>query len=481
MSFPEASAVYCDEARDAERACRAFVRARCLLRGVRRLGLAVSGGADSAALFHLLLPLCRARGVGVTVLHADHGLRPESAEEAAFVRALSESQGISLLCAELDVSARKRPGESLEMAARAARHAFYADCCRRAELDAVATGHQADDLAESLLMRLARGAGCSGLSALLPRAPAAPELAARAGRPYLIVRPLLCLSSRALRCWLSERGLAWREDASNANLSIPRNRVRHEALPRLEAAWGRPVRQALCRSAELLREEDALLEALAGRRLRAVARDAALDLRGLARTPLALRRRLLRRWLIAQGLPEAAGFDSVARLIASSALKAAPPLQLSEGCRAVFREGQLSLDLNPPPPPSDALLPQRGRLRWGRLEIDVEPFQGVASEASGIGRYPAVCTLSAAHVAESPLVVRARRPGDRIAPTGLRGSKKLHDLLVDEKVPRDERDSVPVLACGDEVAWVPGYRVARGYAVPSPGAASLRITVRALT
>jgi tRNA(Ile)-lysidine synthetase-like protein len=117
-------------------------------------------------------------------------------------------------------------------------------------------------------------------------------------------------------------------------------------------------------------------------------------------------------------------------------------------------------------------------LDWGNVTIHSESDCGVCSVAEGIGIYPAVCTLDAGLVREKRLCVRSRLPGDRISPTGLNGSKKIQDLLVDEKVPEHLRDFLPVFVCGDEVVWVPGYRISRHFAVSSPDAPSLRITVR---
>jgi tRNA(Ile)-lysidine synthase len=478
MSTPAPTGLYCDDADGIGDALKQHLRRHRLLRGVSRIGLAVSGGADSVALLHLLLPLCRARGIDATVLHADHGLRAESAREAAFVRSLAASKGLTCLAGELHLADRRPDGDSLEMAARSARHAFFATCCQQAGLDAVATGHQADDVAETLLLRLSRGSGGAGLSALRPRSPASPALAQAAGRPYDLLRPLLPVSGRALRDWLTRRALPWCDDASNQSCAIPRNRVRHLVLPQLEAAWGAPLRAGLCRSADILREDDALLDELAVRRLTRAVRDGVLELTRLLRAPEALRRRMLRLWLYAQGLPEACGYDTVQRVLTACASKEPSSLQLNPTHRAIIRDGTLRADTGRGTVSADAELPAEGHVIWETFEIRSERALGVSSEAHGVGTCPAVCTVSAERVSGRPLLVRSRRAGDRIAPTGMAGSKKIHDLFIDAKVPEDRRDAIPVFACGDDIVWVPGYRIARAYAVPAPDAPSLRLTVR---
>ncbi len=447
-----------------------------LLRGVSRLGLAVSGGADSVALFHLLLPVCRNAGTAVTLLHLNHGLRAEAGADEQFVRSLAAQAGVPFLSRRVALSARPADGLSLEMAAREARMDFFRQCGAEAGLDAIATGHQADDVAETLLLRLARGAGAAGLAGLRPRSRLQHSSLA-------LIRPLLPVAGAALRAWLSQRGLAWREDTSNSDPTIPRNLIRHTVLPQFEAIWTPDVRARLCRSAETLREDDALLETLAARGLDALAPQPSdppsLPVGPLLQQPEALRRRILRQWLFRHGHPEAAGLDTVLSLIEACRSADSTPFQLPGGAFALCRAGLLSLPHpETTPPPDDATLPAQGTLCWGTVEITTEPCRGVASTAHGTGVYPAVCTLSAQALAGHGVRVRARRPGDRIAPTGLRGSKKIQDLFTDEKIPEHRRGTIPVFVCGDDVAWVPGYRVARRFAVPTPDAPSLRITVR---
>jgi tRNA(Ile)-lysidine synthase len=364
------------------------------------------------------------------------------------------------------------------MSARAARQAFFARCCGTARLDAVATGHQADDVAETLVLRLARGAGGSGLAALRPRSPASPALARAAGRPFSFIRPLLPASGRALRAWLTRRGLTWCEDASYQSCDIPRNRVRNRLLPQLEAAWGESLRENLCRSADILREEDALLEALAARRLKTIGSGGEIDIPRLRRQPEPLQRRILRQWLFAHGEDKAAGFESVARLLGLCFGGEAARLQLPGGSHAVACDGRLTLRSRGAETNPEATLSLPGRTCWGGLEIIAEPHSGICSEAHGVGRYPAACSVDAAKLKGRVLTVRSRKPGDRLYPTGLDGSKKLLDVCVDAKVPEAQRDAIPVIACGEDVVWIPGYRVSRPFRVSAKDAPSLRITVQ---
>lgn len=186
-----------------------------------RIGLAVSGGADSVALAFLLTQGGTRRNAAkrFVVLHVDHGLRPESKEEYRFVRGLAKRLGLPFK--GIHAKVERHRGESLEMAARRVRIAFFADCTKRLNLDAVATGHHSDDVAETFLMKLRRASLC-GIR----------ETSEVDGVRF--VRPLLECRRKELQDYLRKYGEEWREDASNGDVSIERNRIRHEVIPFLE-------------------------------------------------------------------------------------------------------------------------------------------------------------------------------------------------------------------------------------------------------
>ncbi len=208
-----------------------------------RVGLAVSGGADSTALLVLMAGLQASHGFEATVLHVDHGLRQESAADAEHVRALAARFGLPFHALRTKVVRRR--GESIEMAARRVRLAFFEDAMRRHRLDCIATGHHMDDVAETFLMRLARASGAEGLSGLRP-------VSVVGGITF--VRPLLNVRGSDLRAFLAGRGIAWREDSTNADVSIMRNRVRHVVIPFLRRELDPKIVEHICRSAAYLRE-----------------------------------------------------------------------------------------------------------------------------------------------------------------------------------------------------------------------------------
>jgi tRNA(Ile)-lysidine synthetase-like protein len=446
----------------------------------------------------LVAPLCREAGVVPVALNFDHAIPGEHSDvDAAFVRDEAARLGLSF-CGERSDGIASGGGKSLEMAAREARQAFFRRAAARFGLDAIATGHQADDVAETLLLRLLRGAGAAGLSGLRPRSELPPTDAAE-GRPLVIVRPLLDVGREELRDWLRERGISWCEDPSNANEAIPRNMVRRSILPALSRRLGaaaassaafpnfcvrhNPVENVvrqLARSAEILREEDAYLEGVASSWFAKIPHAAVLPVSRLAEDlPLALRRRVARMWLLENAGAEASGFDCVETVLG---MAAGTIVMLPGGKRVSCTSGVVRLlpEVSRAATPPDAEIPVPGAVQWGEYTVETTLGGAVSRERSAMDVWPAVCTLSAARLGGLPLIVRGRRPGDRMAPFGLRGTKKLQDIFTDAKVSEARRDAYPVILSGDEIVWLPGYRVAAPFAVRE-GEACVQVTVKPIS
>jgi tRNA(Ile)-lysidine synthase len=207
----------------------AFDKKHALLAPGRRVLAAVSGGPDSVVLAHWLSVQARRKGLHVALLHVHHGLRGRAAErDAAFVRALGIRLGLRASVARADVRARaRRTGSGLEAAGRAERYRLLSARARRGRFDAVATGHQLDDQAETVLLHLLRGTSLEGLGGIAPRRPLSGSVE--------LIRPLLPLTRAEVLAYLEVHGLEWREDATNRDPRFARNWVRAEVLPLLEA------------------------------------------------------------------------------------------------------------------------------------------------------------------------------------------------------------------------------------------------------
>jgi tRNA(Ile)-lysidine synthase len=283
------------------------------LRGAT-LVVGLSGGADSVALADALASLRRRRGFRLVAAHLDHGLRPGSADDAEFCEVLCARLDVPLRTGRADVRARAaRERGGLEQAARRERYAFLRRVRDEEAAAAIAVAHTRDDQAETLLLRLLRGAAATGLAGMRPRAGD-------------VVRPLLAASRQEVLAHLRERGLAWREDPSNADLAHRRNRVRHELIPYLEERFNPGIRAALARTASLLADEAAHLRAEAEALLARIAReeDGALALRRapLAEAPAAVARAAIRLALLRAGGLAQVGAVHVERILELARAKA---------------------------------------------------------------------------------------------------------------------------------------------------------------
>ena len=231
----------------AERALTTIHR-HALLRDGTRVLVGLSGGADSVALLLLMRELERDGALTVAgAAHLNHQLRGAEADaDEAFCAALAGSLGVPFLAERMDVGAGPRAETFGRDAARSARYAFFERAAAALGADAVAVAHTKEDQAETFLLRLLRGAGTRGLAAILPRA----------GR---VIRPLLDVARADLRAYLASRGQAFREDASNADVAIPRNRIRHELIPSLQSRFSPRVTDVLAREAALARQDEEFL------------------------------------------------------------------------------------------------------------------------------------------------------------------------------------------------------------------------------
>jgi tRNA(Ile)-lysidine synthase len=404
------------------------------------LVVALSGGADSVALTDALAGLRARRGFRLLAAHLDHGLRPDSPEDAAFCIDLAGRLDVPIRVGQADVRGRARAEKGgIEEAARRERYAFLRSIRREEGARVIALAHTRDDQAETLLLRLLRGAGTTGLSAM------------RARRGDL-VRPLLGVSREEVLRHLAERGLAWREDPSNADPAFLRNRVRHELLPYLESRFNPKIRETLARTAAVLADEDRLVAARADK-LAAAALRPDRDGIVLSRTllnaaPRALARRVVRRALEGAGGLRGVSAGHVERLLTLLASKAPSGrrLPLPGGRVALFRfdEVRVGPRTSPPTPFAYPLdVPGRVDLPDGRA-LEAETDAAVSNEE----------TARVAAPAGEPLLVRTRQPGDRVFRRGREVSLKR--FLMEQRVPADERGRLPLVAAGSRVLWVGG-------------------------
>jgi tRNA(Ile)-lysidine synthase len=278
-----------------ERVHRSILERQLLSSGSRVL-VAVSGGADSVALLHVLHALSSRLKLHLRAAHLDHGLRPESADDALFVGKSAATLRIPATIERREVAALSaEQGWSVEDGARRIRYQFLAETARRYSMGVVALAHTADDQAETVLMRLMRGTGLTGLAAI----PAKRGLDEAPGERITVVRPLLETWRRDIVSYLQEEGIAYREDASNCDQRFLRNRIRHHLLPLLEKEYNPNVKGALNQLAEQSGLDQGYLQEATERQLKRVLRPSganavSLDIAAFRRQPTALQRQMVR-------------------------------------------------------------------------------------------------------------------------------------------------------------------------------------------
>lgn len=442
---------------------------------------AVSGGADSVAMLRALVPVAAAFKLKLFAAHLHHGIRAAADDDAGFVEALCRTLDVELTSGRADVpQAARTAHRSIEMQAREMRYAFLNKVAKERGADAVLTAHTRDDQAETLLLNLCRGTGPAALGGI-------PSDTTVKG--VRVVRPLLQASRHDIEIYLQTAGQSWREDASNQDLAYRRNTVRHRVLPLLQETLNPNVTSALSRAAGLLRDDNALLDSLAAAerfKLHPEGEPDSLLLTPFRRLHPALRRRLLAQWLREAGVrPERLRFDMIERIDALAQENAGGKgILISSGLHILHEYDRLRRMATDTTAPDDSdrevtltipgvtLLPEFGC----RVEASLDT--GFSREAAGRpGTLPAQVYLCYSPCEPYSICVRKRKSGDRLEMIGMEGSRKVKDILIDAKVPAARRSRIPVFTINDEVVWIPGCRPSRHWAVISPEAPSLQLSV----
>ncbi len=422
-----------------------------MLASGQRVGVAVSGGADSVFLLHALRELAPRWDLRLSVLHLDHCLRgEESRGDAAFVRDLAGELALPFHPGECDVARLCREtGDNLEQVARAARRRFFLGFLEDGRLDRVALGHTRSDQAETVLFRFLRGAGTAGLAGIRPVTPEG------------LVRPLLDVERSEVEGWLRERGIPWREDSSNADLAFARNRIRRQLLPQLIREWNPALTQTLAQAAEWALAEEAWWEQEISRLAAAhllVRAPAVLVRTGvLAALPAAVARRLVRRAVaLAKGDLRGVAFPHVEAILAL-AREPAGHGRLQVPGLDIFRSFGW-LRLAPPSPGGGAqrffrlplAVPGRVTLPDGTTNICIEPLPGPESLRLHSGYNGLMGYLDADRISGS-LEVRNWLPGDQYRRVGHSTAEKIKEMFQQAKIPLWERRHWPVVTCGDRI------------------------------
>jgi len=423
-----------------------------------RVIVAVSGGPDSVCLLHVLREL----GIRVTgVAHVNHKLRGEASEEdERFVAAVARDMGLPF-----HFTAALCIGGNLEQTARRARREFFHDLIRRGVADRIALGHTLDDQAETVLFRLLRGSGLAGLAGILP-------VTAEG-----LIRPLLGVTRTEVEMFLRERGILWRQDASNREPRFARNRIRQELLPRLKQDWNPRLTEVLAHLADLAYEEERWWAAKVARlaqQLFVVTPGAVEVATGdLAKVPRPVARRLIRCAIRqVKGNLRAVQFSHIENVLE---LPEAGGQAELPGVRAIRSFDWIRLEVpgGPQPAGGQVTVPGRCPAPDGNSMICLD----VIRRAPGA---TACATLkSDLYFRKVPerLVLRGWRPGDRYCPVGHASDWKLKELFQRQRVPSWRRPFWPILCWGDKILWAREFGPATEYSQYSASEAQFRLRI----
>ena len=400
--------------------------------------VALSGGSDSATLLSVLCRLREQYGLRIYAAHVNHHLRENAGQDAEFAQELCASFGVECMVHDAQVREYARgQGISEELAGRALRYAFFDAVRRERGIDKIATAHNQNDAAETVLMHLIRGSGLDGLG----------------GIPYVrgaVIRPLLDCSKAEIEAYCKTFQIPYVVDETNFETDYTRNKIRLELIPQIECINPNFIETA-ARNAKICAQEADLLNRLAEQACGRCAAGRRLDLEAFRREEPCIRRRVLQLFYknyvgTAQNLEEK-HIENMLKLIESQ--KNGNSIDIGRQTAAWIEYGALVLGK---------------KERRAAFAYQLEP--GVLTHIPEIGASVRVSACDAAAEGvfcfsadeERGIWLRSRRDGDGFYPVGMTGRKKLSDFFIDQKIPRKEREKIPLLAYGDELVWVVDHR-----------------------
>jgi len=435
--------------------------------------LAVSGGPDSTALLYLMYDLRDELKCSLHIAHLNHNLRgEESVADAEFVKEQAQKLGLPITVESLDVKSMISK-ESLESGARRIRYEFYEKAMSEIHANKVVLGHTADDQAETVIMRFLRGSGTKGLSGIPPI------------RDNIYIRPLIETSRAEVEEYLQSLNITPRWDSSNLSTEYERNKIRHELIPILELNYSPNIKHILQQTADILREEDDFLtqqvrlamdECIHHQNSHSID----INIPDLRKYHIALQRRILR-LAIENLLGDLNRYDfdhlvTLMNLIDNNTGKA---ISLPRGIIAerVYDKIIISLEsFQQSSEPFDYIIDVPDEMEISDLGLSVRTVLS-KSDCMTYSKDKFQKTFDYEKI-KGNLHLRSRRNGDRFQPLGVFGTKKLKDFFIDEKVPRSQRDNVPILTDGNNILWIVGYQIDDRFKVTTKTKTELNVTVR---
>lgn len=451
-----------------------------MLSGKERVLVALSGGPDSVCLLHVLKNLKDESKLDIYALYIDHGLRPEEVSvEIEFCKNLCEKLDLPFMTKSIDVkNYAQEKGINRQAAARELRYQVFEETALEINAQKIALGHTADDQAETILMRLFRGSGSTGLSGIPPVR----------GK---FIRPLINIERQEIERYLQEEKIEYIVDSSNLRRDYLRNKIRLSLMPMIREVNPNII-DTLSRTAAILREEERYFEILVTKTLiRLMSRKTNSRIE-LFLSPLEVMEKVILRRALRRAIDETRGLrginfihiEDIIDLIKKG--RTGDRLYLPKGIRAIkdysvlilTSELPVTLDTYTLEVPGEVVLREAGVL----IKASLIKFSDFGESSQAIRERAEFKTLALfdAERLIFPLIVRPRKEGDFFYPLGFGKKKKLQDFFVDEKVPRDERDAIPFIVSGEDIIWIVGYRGDERFKVTDETREVLKLEVKKL-
>jgi tRNA(Ile)-lysidine synthase len=483
---------------------RKYMDAWHMLSGGDRVVVGISGGPDSVVLLHVLKRLREPLGIVLFGAHVNHGLRGEAAKgDAAFAEHLCRDWDIPFFLKESDVHVLSRTMRiSEEEAGRIVRYDFFREVMEKVNGNRIATAHHKNDQAETILHHIIRGTGMQGLSGIKPV------------RDEYLIRPLLDVTRMEIEDYIQKNGLSYRVDATNTSTAYTRNRIRNELIPALIRDYNPGIVDGLAKLGSIVREEDDFLLQYCNKLYQEYSVQEAgrvdIDLKKFLSCHTAVQKRLVRLDLLqVRGNLDGIGYshiESIVQIAAQSqtgsmtiipraADKTVGPEMLpvdaaigetesvssEKASAAVYVEKRYEClrfcvpDLPSIIAPFDVPLPVPGKIFLQELNLLVtaEKYHGKNGLAFSAG-----CIYINEKAVKGGLRIRQRRDGDRYKPFGMEGTKKLKDYFIDRKVPREERNRIPLLVDENNIIWVIGFQTNEDYKISASSTDILKISIQ---
>lgn len=432
--------------------------------------IACSGGADSMMvllLIYALFPKSRSR---LTIVHFNHQLRgDDSVNDAIFMEKVATGLGLEFELGTGEAATKRDEGTLREQ-----RQTFCRKIINQKGAKVLIQGHNLDDVAETLLWRIPRGVGAEGLCA--------PRPVQKLGK-FHQVRPLLTLSRDYIRKALKREGIEWRDDSTNNSAVYLRNRIRKKTLTQWKADSDRDVLQGVCRTRDLLDEQNSAFEIWARKILHEYCDDQSLRVRSLISYPRGLIRKVITLWLVEKMNISAVSHSNLDQILDLLVIKNQFEIDLNQGFKLVFRNNLLTKNNSHGkarnwktyslPPRCKIFLPDGFFLKIHSVNLNSKLLNDIRSGMVDQEKNAYLVEIEP----DEKLYFRTRQRGDRFEPLGSPGNKKVKDWMIDRKWDQDAKDTVPLIVnSNDQIMWIPGFPPAKERSINSLPGKVIRLT-----